>query len=264
MAWAVREMERRYDLLMEVGVRDMDGYNAAVDEERLAPKVEVDGSLSEYNRMSYIVIILDELADLMMVAARDVEESICRIAQKARAVGIHLVIATQRPSTNVITGLIKANVPSKLAFAVSNQVDSRVILDQGGAENLVGGGDGLLLDTSSSTPTRFQGAWVTEHEVSTVVEHWQNQAPELAYDSRVLEEEGATGDFGSVLPGGSTGDAGDDELLWQAMEIVVQSQMGSVSGLQRKLKVGFRPRWSAHGLVGGTRRGRTQRRVQIT
>ncbi len=239
LAWAVREMERRYDLLSEVGVRDLDGYNSSVDEGKFAPRPGPDGESQEYQRLSYIVVVLDELADLMMVAARDVEESICRIAQKARAVGIHLVIATQRPSTNVITGLIKANVPARLAFAVSSLTDSRVILDQPGAERLVGRGDGLLNDGTTSTPTRFQGAWVTEEEVSTIVAHWIEQAPEVHYDSRVLGEEGGGGEAGQLLPGGSTGDEDDDDLLLQAMELIVRSQLGSTSMLQRKLRVGF-------------------------
>ncbi len=244
LAWAVREMERRYDLLSEVGVRDLDGYNSAVDEGRFAPRPGVsadgrpDGQPQEYQRLSYIVVVLDELADLMMVAARDVEESICRIAQKARAVGIHLVIATQRPSTNVITGLIKANVPARLAFAVSSLTDSRVILDQPGAERLVGRGDGLLNDGTTSTPTRFQGAWVTEDEVAAIVAHWTEQAPEVRYDSRVQGDE-VGGDAATLLPGGSTGDEDDDDLLLQAMELIVRSQLGSTSMLQRKLRVGF-------------------------
>jgi hypothetical protein len=197
-----------------------------------------DGELQEYQKLSYVLVVLDELADLMMVAARDVEESICRIAQKARAVGIHLVIATQRPSTNVITGLIKANVPARLAFAVSSLTDSRVILDQPGAERLVGRGDGLLNDGTTSTPTRFQGAWVTEDEVAALVAHWVEQAPEVHYDSRVQGDEGG-GDAAQLLPGGSTGDEDDDDLLLQAMELVVRSQLGSTSMLQRKLRVGF-------------------------
>jgi S-DNA-T family DNA segregation ATPase FtsK/SpoIIIE len=241
LAWAVREMERRYDLLSEVGVRDLDGYNKAVEEGRFGakpggPNGEDNG---EYQKLSYILVVLDELADLMMVAARDVEESICRIAQKARAVGIHLVIATQRPSTNVITGLIKANVPARLAFAVSSLTDSRVILDQPGAERLVGRGDGLLNDGTTSTPTRFQGAWVTEEEVSALVAHWRGQAPDVAYDSRVQGEEVEGGGAAQMLPGGSTGDEDDDDLLLQAVELVVRSQLGSTSMLQRKLRVGF-------------------------
>ncbi len=237
LAWGVREMERRYDLLSEFGVRDIDGYNKAVEEDRVPSRPGPDGDDIDATKLSYIVIILDELADLMMVAARDVEESICRIAQKARAVGIHLVIATQRPSTNVITGLIKANVPARLAFAVSSLTDSRVVLDQQGAERLVGRGDGLLLDGSTSTPARFQGAWVTEEEVSEIVEHWKNQAPEVVYDSRVLGEE--VSEAAAALPGGTTGHDEDDELMLQAMELIVRSQLGSTSMLQRKLRVGF-------------------------
>jgi S-DNA-T family DNA segregation ATPase FtsK/SpoIIIE len=238
LAWAVREMERRYDLLSEVGVRDLDGYNSSVEAGKFGPRPSPDGEPTEYQKLSYIVVVLDELADLMMVAARDVEESICRIAQKARAVGIHLVIATQRPSTNVITGLIKANVPARLAFAVSSLTDSRVILDQPGAERLVGRGDGLLNDGTTSTPTRFQGAWVTEDEVAGLVAHWVEQAPEVHYDSRVVGDEGG-GDASAMLPGGTTGDEGDDDLLLQAMELIVRSQLGSTSMLQRKLRVGF-------------------------
>ncbi|MDH3293496.1 MAG: DNA translocase FtsK 4TM domain-containing protein [Acidimicrobiia bacterium] len=238
LAWAVREMERRYDVLSEVGVRDLDGYNRAVEEGRLDSIPGPDGTPMECRKLSYILVVLDELADLMMVAARDVEESICRLAQKARAVGIHLVIATQRPSTNVITGLIKANVPARLSFAVSSLTDSRVILDQPGAERLVGRGDGLLNDGTTSSPTRFQGAWVTEEEVSAIVEHWIEQAPEVTYDSRVLGDDGSA-EAAAFIPGGSTGDESDDDLLLQAMELVVRSQLGSTSMLQRKLRVGF-------------------------
>ncbi len=236
LAWGVREMERRYDLLSDVGVRDLDGYNKGVEESKFPPVPTADGE-KEREKLSYIVIILDELADLMMVAARDVEESICRIAQKARAVGIHLVIATQRPSTNVITGLIKANVPARLAFAVSSLTDSRVVLDQQGAERLVGRGDGLLLDGSTSTATRFQGAWVTEEEVETIVDFWKKQSPEVVYDSRVLGEE--VSEAAAAIPGGTTGDEDDDDLVMQAMELIVRSQLGSTSMLQRKLRVGF-------------------------
>ncbi|MFV0306797.1 MAG: DNA translocase FtsK, partial [Desertimonas sp.] len=183
----------------------------------------------------------DELADLMMVAARDVEESITRIAQKARAVGIHLVIATQRPSVNVITGLIKANVPSRWAFAVSSSTDSRVILDQQGAERLLGKGDMLLLGPSSSVPHRVQGSWVTEEEVRSVAAHWKRQSPEIAYDDSVQGTDDQPGlSSGSAGGGGSAGSGDDDDdLLAQATELVVRSQLGSTSMLQRKLKVGF-------------------------
>ncbi len=238
LAWAVKEMERRYDVLSEAGYRDITGYNAAVLDSALGvDEGELASSDHRYEQMPFIVVVVDELNDLMMVAARDVEESITRLAQMARAVGVHLVVATQRPSVNVITGVIKANIPSRLAFAVSSLADSRVILDQPGAERLVGQGDMLLLTANSSTPRRIQGSWVSESEVAHVVGHWRRQAPEVKY---VTSLEGTDASSDSVgLPGGTTGDAGDDELLRQAMTIVVETQLGSTSMLQRKLKVGF-------------------------
>ncbi len=181
--------------------------------------------------------MIDELADLMMVAARDVEESIARLAQMARAVGIHLVIATQRPSVNVITGLIKANVPARIAFAVSSVTDSRVILDQGGAERLIGKGDMLVLDGGSSVSRRIQGAWVTEEEVRKVASVWKRQAPEVRFDDSVQGTDDGPG--GSSSGGGASGGDDEDDMLWQAMELVVRSQLGSTSMLQRKLRVGF-------------------------
>ena len=234
LGWAVKEMERRYDLLVEVGFRDIGGYNAAFDRGDLqqAPGVE-----KEYERLPFIVVVVDELNDLMMVAARDVEDSITRIAQKARAVGIHLIIATQRPSVNVITGVIKANIPARMAFAVSSLTDSRVILDRPGAEKLVGKGDMLLLPGNTTIAQRIQGSWVTEEEVRAIVAHWRRQAPEVVYVSGI-EGEVTTGG-GSGVYGGSSGDDGDDELLKQAMELVVNAGVGSTSMLQRKLKVGF-------------------------
>ena len=182
--------------------------------------------------------MIDELSDLMMVAARDVEDSICRIAQMARAVGIHLVIATQRPSVNVITGVIKANVPARLAFAVSSATDSRVILDQQGAERLIGKGDMLLLGPASSAPSRIQGSWVSEDEVRKVAAVWKRQAPEIEYDKEVQGADDGGGSSMGMGAGGGGGDD-DDDLLRQAMELIVRSQLGSTSMLQRKLKVGF-------------------------
>ena len=248
LAWAVREMERRYDLLAECGFRDITGYNAAFDRGDLAdPNAELLGpeaeSVTNYQRMPFILVVIDELADLMMVAARDVEESIARLAQMARAVGIHLVIATQRPSVNVITGLIKANVPARLAFAVSSATDSRVILDQTGAERLLGKGDMLLLGPSSSIAQRIQGSWVTEEEVRSIAAFWKRQATELDYADEVQGSDddtaGSTFGSGSSGAGGGAGGDDDDALVAQATELVVRSQLGSTSMLQRKLRVGF-------------------------
>ena len=281
LAWACREMDRRYELLSEVGYRDIDGYNAAHDAGKIASKhsaFDEHGQPRQFPRLPYILVVVDELADLMMVAARDVEESICRIAQKARAVGIHLVIATQRPSVNVITGLIKANIPARLAFAVSSLADSRVILDQPGAERLVGKGDMLLLPPSSNTTQRIQGSWVSEEEVRRVVEVWRSQAhPDAAPEPLVVSdtdemgtpalpfEPGHAPAFPQPFPGspgaaspagvapmafdeitGGSGPSGwlaelteEDDLLPQAAELVVNSQLGSTSMLQRKLRVGF-------------------------
>jgi S-DNA-T family DNA segregation ATPase FtsK/SpoIIIE len=172
LAWAVKEMERRYDVLHQVGVRDITGYNAAYDRGELEPPL---GSEIEYERLPFILIVVDELNDLMMVAARDVEQSICRIAQMARAVGIHLVLATQRSVGERHHRRDQANIPARLAFAVSSLADSRVILDQQGAERLIGQGDMLLLGASSSVPQRVQ-AWVSEEEVRKVVAHWRRQS----------------------------------------------------------------------------------------
>ncbi len=248
LAWTVREMERRYDLLSEVGVRDITGYNAAYDRGDLTGETsEVlrralghvpDADLG-FPRLPYVLVVVDELNDLMMVAQRDVEDSICRIAQMARAVGIHLVLATQRPSVNVITGVIKANIPARFAFAVSSLQDSRVILDQGGAERLIGRGDLLMLEGGSSLAQRVQGAWVTEDEVRAVVAFWRRQSPEVTYVPGV---EGSDDDQLDLFGGGggaASGEDDDDALFAAARELVVRSQFGSTSMLQRKLRVGF-------------------------
>ncbi len=236
LEWAVREMDLRYDLLAEAGVRDITGYNAMYDRGDLptAESPDPHGGRT-YERLPFIVIVVDELNDLMMVAARDVEASVCRIAQMARAVGIHLVIATQRPSVDVITGVIKANVPSRLAFSVSTLADSRVILDQPGAEKLIGHGDMLLMSASSSRAQRIQGSWVDEECVRKAVAHWRRQVQTPQY------VEGLQGDVSSGSGGGSGrgGDDDDDDLLAEAMELVVRSGLGSTSMLQRKLRVGF-------------------------
>jgi DNA segregation ATPase FtsK/SpoIIIE, S-DNA-T family len=211
-------------------VRDITGYNAAYDRGELQPE---PGSDRAHERLPFILVVVDELNDLMMVAARDVEDAICRIAQMARAVGLHLVIATQRPSVDVITGVIKANVPSRLAFAVSSLADSRVILDQPGAERLIGQGDMLLAVASSNVPRRIQGAWVGEDEVRKVVAHWRRQAKPQYVD-------GVEGDPAGTGPSGGGGDGDDDdEMLESAMDLIVRSQLGSTSMLQRKLRVGF-------------------------
>ena len=236
LEWAVREMDLRYDLLAEAGVRDITGYNAMYDRGDLPTVDNPDPHGGRtYERLPFIVIVVDELNDLMMVAARDVEASVCRIAQMARAVGIHLVIATQRPSVDVITGVIKANVPSRLAFSVSTLADSRVILDQPGAEKLIGHGDMLLMSASSSRAQRIQGSWVDEECVRKAVAHWRRQVQAPQYIEGLQGDASGGGGGG----GGRGSDDDDDDLLAEAMELVVRSGLGSTSMLQRKLRVGF-------------------------
>ena len=242
LSWAVSEMERRFGLIEAVGVRDINAYN----------KITKDDP--DYEYMNRIVIIIDELADFMMTAPDEVEDSICRIAQKARAAGMHLIIGTQRPSVNVITGLIKANVPSRIAFAVSGQVDSRVILDKVGAETLIGKGDMLFSPIGAMTPTRVQGAFVSEEDVEKVVSYIKNMNPgaDGVYSEEVLkqiEEEaakcgagkkGAAGFGGAAVSGSAEDDGeGEDPMLKAAVELAVDTGKISTSLIQRKLSLGY-------------------------
>ncbi len=225
LAWAVQEMENRYQLFAGKGVRDLKGYNNAVADEELG-------------KLPQIVIIIDELADLMMVAPKDVEDAICRLAQKARAAGMHLVIATQRPSVDVITGIIKANVPSRIAFAVSSQIDSRTILDMAGAEKLLGKGDMLFYPIGASKPVRVQGAFVSDKEVESIVGFIKSNG-EVSYNSDIIEqiENANKSDKEKDEDIDSEDDA--DEFLNEAIECVIEIGQASTSYIQRKFKVGY-------------------------
>ncbi len=229
LGWVVREMEMRYETLAASGMRNLELYNEAVTRGEVQ---KIGDDEPEPTPFPYILVVVDELADLMMVAPRDVEGAVCRIAQMARAVGIHLVVATQRPSVDVVTGVIKANIPSRMAFSVASQQDSRVILDQGGADKLIGHGDMLYLHANSSKPRRIQGSWVTEKEVAAAVGHARRQG-----QPKYVEGVTAEDPSGATAGGGAA--EGDDELLSEALELVVRTKLGSTSMLQRKLKVGF-------------------------
>ena len=226
LAWAVQEMDNRYNLFAQKGVRDLKGYNALIEKE------EGIGKLPQ------IVIIIDELADLMMVAAKEVEDSICRLAQKARAAGMHLIIATQRPSVDVITGIIKANIPSRIAFAVSSQVDSRTILDQIGAEKLLGKGDMLFYPSGAPKPTRIQGAFVSDDEVEKIVSFVKSNG-EAKYSEDILESIENSNKTDKELAEEASVDDDTDPLLMEAIDVVVETGQASTSFIQRRFKVGY-------------------------
>lgn len=227
LAWAVQEMDNRYNLFAEKGVRDLTGYNKVLESENMG-------------KLPQIVVIVDELADLMMVAAKDVEESICRLAQKARAAGMHLVIATQRPSVDVITGLIKANVPSRIAFAVSSQVDSRTILDQVGAEKLLGKGDMLYFPAGAAKPTRVQGAFVSDEEVEQIVDFIKSNGTAV-YSQELLDslENSGKEAENSKSSGSDNNEDDTDPFLNDAIDTVVETGQASTSFIQRRFKVGY-------------------------
>ncbi|WLD46483.1 FtsK/SpoIIIE family DNA translocase [Candidatus Nanosynbacter lyticus] len=239
LKWAVNEMERRYKLLAAEKIRDIKGYNQRLaTRAKKIPVADADGNIQQHEdgAMPYIVIVIDELADLMMVAARDVEALIVRLAQKARAVGIHLVLATQRPSVDVITGLIKANVPARIGFTVASQVDSRTILDQIGAEKLLGQGDMLLYTPSMSKPKRIQGAWVTDDEVNKITDHLRMQsAPQ--YNDEVVAQPVQLNGKGGLAVDFSGG--GEDEAFMDAVRVVIEGGKASTSYLQRRLRIGY-------------------------
>lgn len=220
-------MDDRYNKFAQKGVRDLKGYNKAIEKE------------NENAKLPQIVIIIDELADLMMVAAKEVEEAICRLAQKARAAGMHLVIATQRPSVDVITGLIKANVPSRIAFAVSSQIDSRTILDSTGAEKLLGKGDMLFYPVGASKPVRVQGAFVSDDEVEKIVDFIKMNAGEVSYSEDIIESIEKNNKSDKELLESESSEDDSDPFLQDAIETVIETGQASTSFIQRRFKVGY-------------------------
>jgi DNA translocase ftsK len=240
LKWAVNEMERRYQLLASVKKRDIISYNEYITQEsKTVEMADEHGNLQQHNdgAMPYIVIVIDEMADLMMVASKEVEGLIVRLAQKARAVGIHLVLATQRPSVNVVTGLIKANVPARIAFTVASQVDSKTIMDKSGAEKLLGKGDMLIVTTKAPKPRRLQGAWVTDEEVMKITDFLRAQMPPQYNDEITMQDVqmgGAGGVVGNLDMGGA-----DDATLRQAVQVILESKRASTSHLQTRLRIGY-------------------------
>jgi S-DNA-T family DNA segregation ATPase FtsK/SpoIIIE len=247
LRWCVGEMERRYQLMAALGVRNLDGYNQKLREHtaRGEPIVDPtfvpsgfdpDEAAPELKTMPFIVVVIDEFADMMMIVGKKVDQLIARLAQKARAAGIHLILATQRPSVDVITGLIKANVPSRMSFQVSSKIDSRTVLDQGGAEQLLGHGDMLYLPAGKPVPVRVHGAFVDDHEVHNVVNFWKIQG-QPAYEEAILNAQ-TSGDGesqGSLLDG----DDEADPLYDEAVAFVTETRRASISAVQRKLKIGY-------------------------
>jgi S-DNA-T family DNA segregation ATPase FtsK/SpoIIIE len=246
LRWSVAEMERRYKLMAKMGVRNLSGFNAKVKEAQdagtpltdpLYKRESIHDEAPLLTKLPTIVVVVDEFADMMMIVGKKVEELIARIAQKARAAGIHLILATQRPSVDVITGLIKANIPTRMAFQVSSKIDSRTIIDQGGAEQLLGHGDMLYMPPGTSLPIRVHGAFVSDDEVHRVVEAWKLRgAPE--YNDEILA---GVEEPGSGFEGGSSGDddSESDALYDEAVQFVLESRRASISAVQRKLKIGY-------------------------
>jgi S-DNA-T family DNA segregation ATPase FtsK/SpoIIIE len=242
LKWAVNEMERRYKQMAALKIRNIKDYNAKVKSggHKIAVADE-DGNMQQHEdgAMPYIVIVIDEMADLMMVAKRDVEALIVRIAQKARAVGIHLVLATQRPSVDVITGLIKANVPARIAFTVASQIDSMTILDQAGAEKLLGQGDMLLKTVTMPKPKRIQGAWVTDEEVAKITDHLRMQSAPQYNDEIISQPVQLNGKGGVIMDFDSAGGNSDDDMYNDAVRAVIEGRKASTSYLQRRLRIGY-------------------------
>jgi S-DNA-T family DNA segregation ATPase FtsK/SpoIIIE len=246
LRWAVAEMERRYKLMSKMGVRNLAGFNQLILDNQAQGKfipdplfqaTDDDGEVPSLDVLPHIVIVIDELADMMMIVGKKVEELIARLAQKARASGIHLILATQRPSVDVLTGLIKANIPTRISFQVSSRIDSRTILDQGGAEALLGNGDMLYLPSGTSIPIRAHGAFVDDHEVHRVVDFLKKTAP-TNYLTDILQET-SDASMGFSLSGGGGGDSGVDAMYDQAVAFVVQSRKASISSVQRRFKIGY-------------------------